>query len=157
MVKYFVKNSLNKKKKKSQSPISSKLFAFFLISFEFLSEKRECGDAQVNFSQQLVSSIISCSLQHTYQTRFSSRPLVSRTMWSKSRVTQSRHRVTLESKGVDNKSEEQPWPQLMCCASIFCRMYGCIFQEDRIVTRSSGEEWYIDKSKDRACKRCYRC
>jgi len=45
MVKYFVKNSLNKKKKKSQSPISSKLFAFFLISFEFLSEKRECGDA----------------------------------------------------------------------------------------------------------------
>ena len=38
--------------------------------------------------------------------------------------------ITLEWKGVDNKSREQPWPQLMCCASISCHMCGCIFQED---------------------------
>ena len=30
----------------------------------------------------------------------------------------------------------------MCCALIFCRMCGCVFQEDWIVVRSSGEEWY---------------
>jgi len=74
-------------------------------------------------------------------------------MWSRSRVTWSGHRVTLEWKGVDNKSEEQPWPQLMCCALIFCCMCGCLFQEDEIVARSSGEEWYIDKSEDKTHKR----
>jgi len=26
--------------------------------------------------------------------------------------------------------------------SIYCRMCGCIFQEDWIVARSSGEKWY---------------
>jgi len=35
-----------------------------------------------------------------------------------------------EWKGVDNKSGEQPWPQLVCCASICCHVCGCIFQED---------------------------
>ena len=30
----------------------------------------------------------------------------------------------------------------MRCASIYCRICGCIFQEDGIVTRSFGEEWY---------------
>ena len=38
--------------------------------------------------------------------------------------------VTLEWKRVDNKNGEQPWPQLVHCASIFCHMCGCIFQED---------------------------
>ena len=37
---------------------------------------------------------------------------------------------------------EQPWPQLVCCASICCCVCSCIFQEDRIVARSFGEEWY---------------
>jgi len=55
---------------------------------------------------------------------------------------QSGSGVTLEWKGVDNKSGEQPWPQLMCCASIFCHVCGCVFQEDWIVARSSGKEWY---------------
>ena len=50
--------------------------------------------------------------------------------------------VTLEWKGVDNKSGEQPWPQLVCYASIFCCVCSCVFQEDWIVARSSGEEWY---------------
>jgi len=30
----------------------------------------------------------------------------------------------------------------MRCASIYCHMCGCIFQEDRIVVRSFREEWY---------------
>ena len=30
----------------------------------------------------------------------------------------------------------------MHCASICCHVCGCIFQEDRIVVRSFGEEWY---------------
>jgi len=38
--------------------------------------------------------------------------------------------ITLEWKGVDNKSVEQSWPQLVCCASICYRVCGCIFQED---------------------------
>jgi len=31
---------------------------------------------------------------------------------------------------IDNKNGEQPWPQLMCYALIFCHICGCIFQED---------------------------
>jgi len=65
---------------------------------------------------------------------------MSRTMWSKSRVTWSGYGVTLKYKGVDNKSRKQPWPQLMYCASIFCCICGCIFQEDGIVARSLGEK-----------------
>ena len=38
----------------------------------------------------------------------------------------------------------QPWSQLVHCASIYCHVCGRIFQEDWIVARSSGEEWYID-------------
>jgi len=47
-------------------------------------------------------------------------------------------------EGFDNKIGEQPWPQLVHCASIYCHVCGCIFQEDGIVVRSAGEEWYID-------------
>ena len=42
------------------------------------------------------------------------------------------------------KVGEQPWSQLVCCVSICCRICGCVFQEDGIVIRSAGEEWYID-------------
>jgi len=38
--------------------------------------------------------------------------------------------------------KEQPWPQLVRCASIYCCMCGCVFQEEGIVVRSFGEEWY---------------
>jgi len=38
--------------------------------------------------------------------------------------------ITLEWKGVDNKSGEQPWPQLVHCALICCCVCGCVFQED---------------------------
>jgi len=38
--------------------------------------------------------------------------------------------VTPEWKGFDNKVGEQPWPQLVRCASICCHMCSCVFQED---------------------------
>jgi len=53
-------------------------------------------------------------------------------------------RITPEWKGVDNKNGEQPWPQLVHCASICYHVCGCIFQKDRIVVRSTGAEWYIN-------------
>jgi len=37
---------------------------------------------------------------------------------------------------------EQSWPQLVHCALICCHICGCVFQEDKIVARSFGEEWY---------------
>ena len=37
---------------------------------------------------------------------------------------------------------EQPWPQLVRCVSIYCRVCGCVFQKDWIVARSLGEKWY---------------
>jgi len=52
--------------------------------------------------------------------------------------------ITPEWKGVDNKVGEQPWPQLMHCALICYHVCGCVFQEDRIVVKNAGEEWYID-------------
>jgi len=45
-------------------------------------------------------------------------------------------------KELTTKVGEQPWPQLMCCASICCRMCGYVFQKNGIVARSFGEEWY---------------
>jgi len=48
--------------------------------------------------------------------------------------------ITSEWKRVDNKMEEQPWPQLVCCASICYHVCGCVFQEDGVVVRSAGEE-----------------
>jgi len=63
-------------------------------------------------------------------------------MWSKSGVTQSRVELLQSGKELTTKVGEQPWPQLVRCALICYRMCGCIFQEDGIVTRSFGEEWY---------------
>jgi len=45
-------------------------------------------------------------------------------------------------KELTTKVEEQPWPQLVHCASICCHVCGCIFQKDGIVARSFREEWY---------------
>ena len=41
-------------------------------------------------------------------------------------------RAELPQNGRDltTKVGEQPWPQLVCCASINCRACGCVFQED---------------------------
>jgi len=57
--------------------------------------------------------------------------------WSDLELLQSGRELT-------TKVGEQSWPQLMRCASICCCMCGCLFQEDRIVVRNAGEEWYID-------------
>jgi len=63
-------------------------------------------------------------------------------VWSRSRVIQSGVELLRSGKELTTKVGEQPWPQLVCYASICCCMCGCIFQEDRIVARSFGEEWY---------------
>jgi len=63
-------------------------------------------------------------------------------MRSESGVTQSRVELLQSEKELTTKVGEQPWPQLVRCALICYRMCGCIFQEDGIVTRSFGEEWY---------------
>ena len=56
-------------------------------------------------------------------------------------MTQSR--VELLQNGRDLTTKwEQPWPQLVCCASIYCCIYGYVFQKDGIVARSFREEWY---------------
>jgi len=65
-------------------------------------------------------------------------------VWSGSGMTWSGAKLLWSGRELTTKVGEQPWPQLMRCASICCRMYGCIFQEDGIVVRSTGEEWYID-------------
>jgi len=62
-------------------------------------------------------------------------------MQSKSGVTQSGAELLRNGRDLTTKWE-QPWPQLMRCASIYCRMCSCIFQEDGIVARSFGKEWY---------------
>jgi len=52
-------------------------------------------------------------------------------------------RVELLWNGWDLTTKgEQPWPQLVRCASTYCRVCGCVFQEDWIVVRSFGEKWY---------------
>jgi len=48
---------------------------------------------------------------------------ISKTVQSGSGVTQSGRELT-------TKVGEQPWPQLVYCALIFCCMCGCIFQGD---------------------------
>ena len=57
-------------------------------------------------------------------------------------MTWSGAELLWNGRDLTTKVGEQPWPQLVRCASIYCRVCGCIFQEDRIVTRSFGEEWY---------------
>ena len=56
-------------------------------------------------------------------------------------MAQSRAELLQNGRDLTTKWE-QPWPQLMRCASIYYHVCGCVFQEDRIVARSFGEEWY---------------
>jgi len=65
-------------------------------------------------------------------------------MQSGSGVTRNRAELLQSGRELTTKIGEQPWPQLVRCASICCRVCGCVFQEDGIVVRSVGEEWYID-------------
>jgi len=59
-------------------------------------------------------------------------------------VTWSGVELLWSEKELTTKVGEQPWPQLVRCASICYCIYGCIFQEDGIVARRSEKEWYID-------------
>jgi len=63
-------------------------------------------------------------------------------MRDRSRVTQSGVELFWSRRELTTKVGEQPWSQLMHCASICCHMCSCVFQEDWIVARSFGEEWY---------------
>ena len=60
---------------------------------------------------------------------------------SKSRVTRNGAELLWNGRDLTTKWE-QPWPQLVRCALIDCRTCGCVFQEDWIVVRNLGEEWY---------------
>ena len=59
-------------------------------------------------------------------------------------MTQSGAELLWSERDLTTKVGEQPWPQLVHCTLICCHVYGCIFQEDGIVVRRSGEEWYIN-------------
>ena len=61
---------------------------------------------------------------------------------SGSGVTQNGVDLLWSRRELTTKVGEQSWPQLVCCASIYCHVCGCVFQEDWIVARSFGEEWY---------------
>ena len=51
-------------------------------------------------------------------------------VWSGSEVTWSRAELLRNGRDLTTKVGEQPWSQFMCYASIYCRVCGCIFQED---------------------------
>jgi len=63
-------------------------------------------------------------------------------VWSRSRVTWNGAELFWSERELTTKVGEQPWPQLVHCASICCCICGCIFQEDWIVARSFREKWY---------------
>jgi len=65
-------------------------------------------------------------------------------VWNRSGVAQSGLELLQSGRELTTKVGEQPWPQLVRCASICCHWCGCVFQEDRIVVRRLGKEWYID-------------
>jgi len=61
-------------------------------------------------------------------------------MQSGSGMIQNGVELLWSGRELTTKVGEQPWPQLVRYASICCHMCGCVFQEDRIVVRSVGEE-----------------
>jgi len=53
-----------------------------------------------------------------------------RDVWSGSGVTWIGTELLRSGRELTTKVGEQPWPQLVRCASIYCRTCGCVFQED---------------------------
>ena len=51
-------------------------------------------------------------------------------MQSGSGVTRNGAELFQSGRGLTTKVGEQPWPQLVRCASIYCHVCGCVFQED---------------------------
>ena len=49
---------------------------------------------------------------------------------SGSGVTRNGAELPRNGRDLTTKVGEQPWPQLVRCASIYCRVCGCVFQED---------------------------
>jgi len=56
--------------------------------------------------------------------------LIVRDMRSGSGVTRNGAELLWNGRDLTTKVGEQPWPQLVRCASIYCRVCGCVFQED---------------------------
>jgi len=56
--------------------------------------------------------------------------LVVRDVRSGSGVTRNGVELPRNGRDLTTKVGEQPWPQLVHCASIDCRACGCVFQED---------------------------
>ena len=57
-------------------------------------------------------------------------PLIVRDVRSGSGVTWNGAELLRSGRELTTKVGEQPWPQLVRCASIYCRACGCVFQED---------------------------
>ena len=53
-----------------------------------------------------------------------------RDVWSRSGVTRNGVELPQNGRDLTTKVGEQPWPQLVRCASIDCHACGCVFQED---------------------------
>jgi len=55
-------------------------------------------------------------------------------VWSRNKITWSKTKL-LRKKGINNKIREQPWPQLVCCTSIYyciwLHILGNCYQEFR--------------------------
>jgi len=49
---------------------------------------------------------------------------------SGSGVTRIGTELLWSGRELTTKMGEQPWPQLVRCASIYCRACGCVFQKD---------------------------
>ena len=45
-------------------------------------------------------------------------------------MTRSRAELLWSGRELTTKVGEQPWPQLVRCASICCRVCGCVFQKN---------------------------
>jgi len=67
--------------------------------------------------------------------------MVVKNVWGRSRVTRSGAELLWSGRDLTTKVGEQPWPQLVCCASICYCVCGCIFQDNRIVVKRSEKEW----------------
>ena len=99
---------------------------------------KEFKNAKLDKWQKMLSSLRS----NPYWRGFGWCYTIVKDVRSGSGVTQNRAELLRSGRELTTKVGEQPWPQLVCCALICCHVYSCIFQEDWIVARSLGEEWY---------------
>jgi len=66
----------------------------------------------------------------SHQLVWTSNLLSVRDVWSRGGVTRSGAELLWSRRELTTKVGEQPWSQLVRCASICCRVCSCVFQED---------------------------